>query len=224
MSMKSVFPAVLAGLIAGIGGALVVANVAPTAAPVSTSVQPSVHRTPPSNNVDMKHLQSVDARLHALSQRTQALEQRPEAPVRTSDKGLEPESPSNSFVTDADRKARYEDAVVRWNTELATFEQEPVDDAWAARTSAEMARDVTAMNPKVEFQFVSAQCRTTTCAVKVRYPTHGDAVAGFGELLHSGTSQNCQRSTRLPLPAPEDEDKPYEVVLLHDCTEQRADG
>ena len=118
----------------------------------------------------------------------------------------------------------YQRAMDRWQIELDTFEGEAPDPAWAPDASRSFAQDLAVDAKERGFEVKSTECRTTTCAAKLQFKTHAEAVDRYAELLHRAYTINCAKSATLPNPAPGDEEKPYEVTVLYDCTSARADG
>ncbi|MCI0667404.1 MAG: hypothetical protein L0Y43_05045 [Methylococcaceae bacterium] len=109
-----------------------------------------------------------------------------------------------------------------WEETKAAFDQEPIDPRWATPTSDSFMTDIEDLASKHEFVAVQTDCRSTLCAAVVEWPTYGDAVQQFAELLHHSYQVNCVRHTVLPEPSEDyNFDAPYRATVIFDCAELR---
>lgn len=121
-----------------------------------------------------------------------------------------PEAPPASFYHERhDRAIRQHDA-------------EPVDRAWGPQTTEVVRVDLEKLAPRGQFQLMNVDCRTTTCAAVVQWPSREAAIAGYPWLLQLPVRANCERSIVLPEPTSGNGD--VQATLLLDCNGWRADG
>lgn len=104
-----------------------------------------------------------------------------------------------------------------WEDTKAAFAEEPVDRAWAMETGDLFMSDIDGLAADHDFVPVKTECRSTRCSATVEWPTYGEAVKTFTELLHHSYQANCVRHTLLPDPEPGDFDVPYQATVIFDC-------
>jgi hypothetical protein len=108
------------------------------------------------------------------------------------------------------------DALVRAHRE------EPVDPAWAGKTSAMLKSDLAEVAQSSSFEVVETECKTTSCVATMKWATYGKAQAEWRKLLHHGYQANCSRE--ITLPEPSDQSAPYQATLVLDCETWRAEA
>ena len=155
---------------------------------------------------------STDPRLAALEQQLAELEAErggPSPPVMPG----EPPSPEEEAAIEAQHLAL-------WSAKLVEHAAQDVDARWSAMASQGLAADLARLGDERGFLLVSTDCRTTTCAAALRWPSYEAAVDGFSALLHAEYALACER--RITLPEPEDPAAPYEGTILFDCAPART--
>ena len=132
---------------------------------------------------------ATDPRVAELEARLKALEAN--APHKKD------RSPTESAT---DRTKVYEHEIAVWNSHLADHDAEPVDPKWAAQVGPMFDADFKQLSSDLGIAAGAPDCRSKTCTVAVEWPTYGDAVDGYGELLHHEYGVNCQKFIVLPNP------------------------
>lgn len=134
--------------------------------------------------------------------------ERPAAVKATTDKPLPPE-------------VEREEILSRHAEAIAEHRRQPVDEGWAASTSASLQSDLARIGAaKGRFRVVQVDCRETTCIAEMEWPSFDAAREGFGAALHHAYEANCAR--RVYLPEPSDSSQRYRATMYFDCGQSRA--
>ena len=75
--------------------------------------------------------------------------------------------------------------------------------------------DLGASNPQVD-------CRTTTCAIDLEWPSYDAAVQSYSKVLHADLKVNCAREVTLPEPT--DRATSYRATVMLNCEDSRTGG
>jgi hypothetical protein len=95
------------------------------------------------------------------------------------------------------------------------------DPRWAPAAETSLLADVRAIadlgasNPQVD-------CRTTTCAIDLEWPSYDAAVQSYSKVLQADLKVNCVREVTLPEPG--DRAAAYRATVMLNCEETRTDG
>lgn len=100
--------------------------------------------------------------------------------------------------------------------------EEPLDPAWGPSTGSLVRSDLEKLAESSSFKVVEADCKTTTCASTLEWPTFGQASSEWRNVLHHGFQANCSRAVTLP--DPPDPGAPYRATIVLDCENWRAEG
>jgi hypothetical protein len=230
----TVVASVCGGLVAGLLGSIAVQSLAANQPQKALTSEPAGKGERSSDWIakhQEKRVAALEERLAALQGRAadESEGEQPEA-SQPDKQSLEGQSPEHNLL-EAEQKDMelnpeegYRRAIERWDGALAEFDSEPFDPEWAPSAASSFDADLRQFSGEHGFQFVSAECRTTSCAAKVVWKTHAAAVEGFSHLLHHHYPLNCGTQATLPEPAEGTEDQPYEMTVLYDCTDTRSGG
>jgi hypothetical protein len=103
---------------------------------------------------------------------------------------------------------------------LSKARSEPRDEAWADTTTRVVREDLGTKAEQLKFHVGEVECRTTTCFVKLDWPSLSAAHADFKATLGPPNRADCH--VRLMLPEGANADAPAEGILFFDCSRQRA--
>jgi len=156
----------------------------------------------PVQRADYRWAASLDQRLQALET---AQQQKPATPV--ADPGLAPEHVEPPSAREIEEQ----------HTErIRAHEAEVIDAGWSRSTSTALAADFK-RNAGTNFNATSVDCRSTTCAVKLEWPSREAAIAEWRRALMQPTRANCGRAIVVP-----ERDAsvkgPIEVTMIMDCS------
>lgn len=115
-----------------------------------------------------------------------------------------------------DMEAQRELELSLWSAKLAEHEAQAVDEGWSSQASRSFQAELTRLGEERGFLLVRTECKTTSCAATLRWPSFDAAVDGFAALLHAGYELGCARRTTLP--EPDDPEQPYDSTLLFECS------
>ncbi len=146
-----------------------------------------VQRAP--QHADASGTGTESARVSALEQRLAALEQRPLGAASPPPAAL-PDLPKDSAQAAADERAAFQ-AV------LDAHELEPRNTAWSRSASPAFEMDLNKLAAQGGFAIDHVDCRATTCAVELDWPSQAQAQAGWHGLLTYEYGVNCQRNVLL---------------------------
>jgi hypothetical protein len=99
-------------------------------------------------------------------------------------------------------------------------QRESKDPIWSAAASRSFERDFLSLVDGGGYQFVDVDCRMTTCAVTLRWPTYLAAKTEYRALVTANYEMNCRRE--MYIPAPDDFDRPYQATAYFDCESLRS--
>jgi hypothetical protein len=125
----------------------------------------------------------------------------------------EPPSPLEAALIEAQ-------SLALWSSQLAAHAAEAIDEPWSSEASRKLRIDLVQLGEEHGFSLLRTDCKTTSCAAALRWPSYHAAVEGFAALLHAGYEVDCAR--RITLPEPNDPDQPYDGTILFDCTAVRS--
>jgi hypothetical protein len=100
-------------------------------------------------------------------------------------------------------------------------EAQDVDAEWAESAAASFRLDLE-RRAEARGRLEALECRTTSCAVTLEWPTYGEAHAEFMRLVEGQYALNCATRMSVPPPADDAMEQPYRAVLYFDCAEVRA--
>ncbi|WP_438035767.1 hypothetical protein [Sorangium sp. So ce204] len=135
-----------------------------------------------------------------------------------------PEAAPNKGREDAeprDLEAMRREETAWWTGVLDAHAQQRRDAGWAERAEESFQADLDAIAPGRGLEIVDVDCRTTSCAATIRWPSYTPEVmddAGF--LAGRPYRERCAKS--ISVPPPEDPSAPYESKIVFDCATQRA--
>ena len=95
------------------------------------------------------------------------------------------------------------------------------DPGWAPGAEASLLADVLAI-PELGASNPRVDCRTTTCAIDLEWPTYDAAVQSYGKVLQANLKVSCGREVTLPEPA--DRTVAYRATVMLHCEDARTDG
>jgi len=104
---------------------------------------------------------------------------------------------------------------------LARHRAEPRMAAWATEAENLLAPEFAELGEHKNFSVTKLDCRATTCAIVLAWPSFGEATTSYSALLHAPYRVNCER--QILLPEPEDVAARYEATLVLSCQGNRAD-
>ena len=99
---------------------------------------------------------------------------------------------------------------------LAEHERQTTDVRWAHTTSQVLESDFQ-HNEGTQFRTVDVDCRTTSCAVVLEWPSRELAVSEWRRAMMQPTRANCGRQILVPERPPE-VTGPILVTMLLDCS------
>lgn len=129
-----------------------------------------------------------------------------------------PASPQDPSALEQQKLATIE----RHEARVKAHRDQPVDPAWGPATGSLVRSDLETLAESSAFKVVEADCKTTTCAGTLEWPSFGAASSEWRNVLHHSFRANCSREVTLPDPA--DETAPYRATIVLDCESWRADG
>ena len=205
MSLRTPVVPIGAGIAAAVITSFVLRpkEVAPTV--VRVDDLPSSTESP---RITVDSLPRSGADFDGLAGRVRALEQR--APAAGAEAPAAP---------DPDVAAKDEQ---KWAAQLDSHKREARDERWATHASAALSKDLGAVLPGIESkpQLVDVECRTTTCAATIEWPSYADAHASAQRLVMGPFgSENCDRTIHL---SDAHADGRYQAVMLFDCEGVRS--
>jgi hypothetical protein len=142
--------------------------------------------------------------LSALDRRLAKLEAADASPV-----------PGSAAEAPIDHRRKHEDDIQRHRAE-------PVDTGWGPRTNRLLSADFEKAKGWTDFDLVSVDCRTTTCAAVLQWDSHEQAAAHYGEIVRNLYRADCERSIVIP-DTPADNGH-WQATMIFDCTDWRANG
>jgi hypothetical protein len=108
---------------------------------------------------------------------------------------------------------------------LANHSRDPIDPRWAPQTAEKYKTDISALQEKLKFDLMDIDCRTTSCAARLKFASANTASQNWGGILHSRYSSNCAVRVFLEgIYSVSNRADPFETTVLFDCTEARAGG
>jgi len=156
----------------------------------------------PTQRADYRWAASLDQRLQALET---AQQQKPAAPVTDPGPAPEPVEPPSAVEIEAQHTER-----------IRAHQAEALDPAWSRTTTTVLAADFK-HNSGTHFNAKSVDCRSTTCAVTLEWPSRDQALAEWRRALMQPTRANCGRAIVVP-ERPSTVTGPIDVTLLMDCS------
>ena len=204
--------AVLLGVAAGllIGTRLTQAH--SVGGPHERFVRP-VAQSAPATDAERERMALIEARLRRL-------EARPEPSAVLAPQAPSPERAANDALTAEEAPAqRFLEQV---KERRASHDGEPTDRAWAGRVAPSLQSDLlllAASDAGNLFRVGAVECKTTSCAAPLSFPSFQAAADSASLLLHSPYSQRC--GTTVFLPEPADRAAPYELTMFFECEETR---
>jgi len=146
----------------------------------------------------------------ALDQRLQALEaaqqqQKPADPVQ--DPGTPVPDPSEA-PSAREIEAQHEERI-------RAHEVEAINPGWSRTTSTVLAADFK-RNAGTSFNATNVDCRSTTCAVTLEWPSREKALSEWRRALMQPTRANCGRAIVVP-ERPAEVTGPIKVTMIMDC-------
>ncbi len=215
MSMSRV-PTAVSGAVAGALCGLLAARVytsfpqhtastpAATSSEESTREPPRVIQIPvPQPAVDLTSVEARLARLESANSRLSSV-----APT-----------PPEERPTGEEATARGEAAAIG---RLRDHDQEPMDVAWATRTTGGFETDLQRIGHDQSLQVERVDCRSRTCLAFVQWPRYQDAQRSMSALLHADFAANCTRTVFFPPPDPSAQGS-YRARIDFNCTETRSE-
>jgi len=197
MSIVRQLPAILAGVLAGLGGAWWFGRqpAAAMTAAASSPTPPAVTSTIVVERVIAPPAASTAGQPAATEKPTRV------AAVATS-------SP--------DEAAR--DLEQRFASDFAQHARDGRDSVWSAKAEGSLGSKLRSIAGQREVRGVD--CRMTSCVARLSWTNQAAARADYRNLLVASYEPNC--ATRILLPDAADPSASYEARLFFDCTEARA--
>lgn len=112
--------------------------------------------------------------------------------------------------------------IARHESLVQAHREEPLDPAWGPKTGSLVQSDLNELAKTNSFKVVEADCKTTSCAGTLEWPSYGKALTEWRKLLHHGYQANCGRE--ITLPEPKDPQAPYQATIVLDCEKSRTEG
>jgi len=106
--------------------------------------------------------------------------------------------------------------------EISQHRAEPIDGSWSRHASRSLSEDLEKAAAEKKFRVTSVDCRNTSCLAVLEWPTYADALAGFGEVIHTPFAVNCVRG--MTLPETDDPSRALSATLILDCSDWKKAG
>lgn len=109
-----------------------------------------------------------------------------------------------------------------WQRKLEAHDAEPIDGSWAQEWSAALHGDFSQIAEGTSLTVESIDCRSSTCAVELAWPSYADALSQWRNVLVHPYAANCARDILLAEPSEADGMESYRTrVLFGSCMRNR---
>lgn len=158
---------------------------------------------------DIERVRRLERRVAELSSSSKVEEPAP----RSAPEAAEPLDPET---------ARREETLW-WEGVLKTHDQQGRDAAWAPKTEELFHADLAAVAAGRRFEATEIGCRTSSCAVTLKWPSYDRDEIRKDASFVAGHSYQENCATSISVPPPEDPSLPYQAKIVFDCARSRAD-
>jgi hypothetical protein len=119
-------------------------------------------------------------------------------------------------------KARTQEMLERFRADVEAHRAEAIAPDWALRSEASLKADMARVTKEheVDARILRVRCASVTCSVDVEWPSFATARETYARFVEGAASLAC--GTGIMLPEPADATAPYRGTLLLDCRESRA--
>lgn len=132
--------------------------------------------------------------------------------------GAKPSASTDPAALEEQRRA----TIQRHDALVKAHREQPVDPSWGPSTGALVRTDLEKIAESSTFKVIDADCKTTSCAGTLEWPSFGAATSEWRKVLHHGFQANCSR--QVTLPDPPDPNTPYRATVVLDCESWRAEA